>query len=121
MGDKQVAVVTGASRGIGQAIALEMAGAGYHVVGISRTCCEAFTKSIEAKGVESMALQADISDLDRHRELVDQIDQRFGRIDLLVNNAGVAPLERKDLLETGPESFDRVLSINLRFSNSSIV
>jgi NAD(P)-dependent dehydrogenase (short-subunit alcohol dehydrogenase family) len=57
---------------------------------------------------------ADISDLDAHERLVDRIDERFGRLDVLVNNAGVAPHQRDDLLEATPESFDRVLDINLR-------
>jgi NAD(P)-dependent dehydrogenase (short-subunit alcohol dehydrogenase family) len=59
-------------------------------------------------------VQADISDLDSHQALLDKTLERYGRIDGLVNNAGVAPAERLDILDTTAESYDRLLSINAR-------
>ncbi len=101
-----VAVVTGASRGIGLAISKDLASKGYQVVGISR--------HIEPGEPFALTVKADISDLDCHAPVLSEIAAKFGRIDLLVNNAGVAPLKRMDILEAGVESFDRLMSINLR-------
>ena len=102
----KTAIVTGASRGIGRAISEKLAQNGYRVVGISR--------NIEAGDPFTIVFQADISDIDSHRGMIEEITQNFGRIDLLVNNAGVAPMERLDILETKAESYDRLMSINLR-------
>ncbi|NIM17240.1 MAG: 3-ketoacyl-ACP reductase [Candidatus Aminicenantes bacterium] len=122
MNKRPVAVVTGASRGIGSAIVLELSTAGYDIVGISRTLETTKTKKglnelkpfIEANGASFLPLKADISDIEIHNRLISEIEKEFGRIDVLVNNAGVPPLKRLDILETTAESFDRVLSINLR-------
>jgi 3-oxoacyl-[acyl-carrier protein] reductase len=102
----KVAVVTGASRGIGKAIAGALASTGYEVVGISR--------NIQPGAPFALTIQADVSDIDGHASVLNEIAAKFGRIDLLVNNAGVAPLKRMDVLEDGPESFDRLMNINLR-------
>ena len=122
MKSKPVAIVTGANRGIGEAIALDLSKAGYNIAGISRTLNSSGTKKglnelkskIEANGATFLPLQGDISDIGSFDKLVDEIIKKLKRIDLLVNNAGVAPLERLDILETTAESFDRVMSINLR-------
>jgi NAD(P)-dependent dehydrogenase (short-subunit alcohol dehydrogenase family) len=79
---------------------------GNQVVGISR--------NIEPAALFALTIKADIADLDGHPSVLSQIAGRFGRIDLLVNNAGVAPLKRVDVLEAGAESFDRLIDINLR-------
>ncbi|HBB93143.1 MAG TPA: 3-ketoacyl-ACP reductase [Bacteroidales bacterium] len=102
----KVAVVTGASRGIGLAIAEKLSEKGYQVVGISR--------NIQPGKPFALTLQADVSDVDAQAGILSEIAGKFGRIDLLVNNAGVAPLKRLDVLEAGPESFDRLISINLK-------
>ncbi len=102
----KVAVVTGASRGIGYAIANALAAKDYKVVGISR--------NIEPGAPFALTIQADISDIESQTAVLSQIAAKFGRIDLLVNNAGVAPLKRMDILEAGVESFDRLMNINLR-------
>lgn len=122
MGERPVALVTGASRGIGRAICLELATSGHDIVGISRTLESTAEKTglldlkkhVEWCGVEFLPLRADVSDIDGHPALVSEIEKVFGRIDLLVNNAGVAPLQRLDILETPPQSFDRVVGVNLR-------
>ncbi len=117
-----VAVVTGASRGIGKAIALRLAEAGYSIIAISRTIksegetagLDHLQPLVEKSSVEYLPLALDISDTKRHHECIEQILDHWGRIDLLVNNAGVAPLERLDILETTEKSYDRVTGINLR-------
>ena len=104
--NNKVALVTGASRGIGQAIAVALHEKGYQVVGVSR--------SIQPAPHLAMAIPSDVSEIHHHEEVIKRITDRFGRIDLLVNNAGVAPLKREDMLVASPESFDRLMDINLR-------
>ncbi|MEW6128006.1 MAG: 3-ketoacyl-ACP reductase [Acidobacteriota bacterium] len=119
---KPVAFITGASRGIGRGIAIELAKRGYDVAGNSRTLDPTKTengifevqRTVEALGANFLPVQGDVSILDDHEPMVAAILEKFGRLDLLVNNAGVAPEIRRDILETTPESFDRVLGINLR-------
>lgn len=113
----RVAVVTGGSRGIGRGIALALGEIGYKVVvnyAQRRDAAEEVLQALQALGTEGLALQADIGERADRNAFVDQILEAYGRIDLLVNNAGVAPSVRADLLEATEESFDRVLSINLK-------
>ena len=113
----RVAVVTGGSRGIGRGIALALGEIGYKVVvnyAQRREAAEEVLRALEAMGTEGLALQADIGQRADREAFVDRILQAYGRIDFLVNNAGVAPTVRADLLEATEESFDRVLSINLK-------
>lgn len=123
-GDKAVAIVTGASRGIGRAIGIELAGIGFDIVinhydfttdgKPDETAARKTLSEIGAKGACCLALRGDVSsDADR-KALVKVAKDKFGRCDILINNAGVAPLKRADLLEATEESFDRVLSINLK-------
>lgn len=118
MADKPVAVVTGASRGIGRAIALELAQLGYDIV---ITYCKANNSlviqteaEIRATGASCLSIRADVSNRDNRQMLVDTVRREIGRCDMLVNNAGVAPNQRADVLEASEESFDRVLDINLK-------
>lgn len=115
---KPVAVITGASRGIGRAIALSLAKEGFDIAAIARTSdSEGMTSlqpEIEKRGSEFFPIGLDISATTHHDEAIRNIIERFGRIDILVNNAGVAPQERKDILEMTEESFDLVTDINLR-------
>lgn len=114
----KVAVVTGGSRGIGRGIVLELARAGFALVVHSRSGGEsaACTKelALKAGSPEVVCFEADLADLEQGRELVDRIFEHFGRCDIWVNNAGIAPDVRLDLLETTPESWDKVLGTNLR-------
>jgi NAD(P)-dependent dehydrogenase (short-subunit alcohol dehydrogenase family) len=116
--DERVAVVTGGSRGIGRGIAAELAGMGLSVVvnyrsdeaAAAETCREA-----EARGApRALSVRADVAAVEEGRALLKAVLEAFGRVDVWVNNAGVAPSARLDLLETSPESWDRVLGINLR-------
>ncbi len=122
MKKRPVALITGAGRGIGRGIALELAGSGYDIAGID-IVFEPDNKKVglfEVKelvgtlGAEFLPVQGDISDLAAHERILGGISDHFGGLDLLVNNAGVAPLVRLDLLETTPESYDRVFSTNAR-------
>jgi NAD(P)-dependent dehydrogenase (short-subunit alcohol dehydrogenase family) len=114
---RRVALVTGASRGIGRGIARALAGAGHDVVvnyASNAEAAAAVVAELEADGAKAIAVQADIAVTADRERLVDAAYEHFGRVDLLVNNAGVAPSVRTDLLEATEESFDRVVGINLR-------
>lgn len=111
---QKTAIVTGASRGIGRAIALRLAKDGWTVIAAARAAESDVGEALGALSAGSCYVSADISsDADRRR-LIDAAFDRFGRLDLLVNNAGVAPIERNDLLEMSEESMDRLLDINLK-------
>jgi len=122
LSDRPVALVTGASRGIGRAIAAELGRSGYDIVGNAThydpndrgSGLGSLAVELEGMGAAFTAAPGDISDLDVHQQIVAAAMDRFGRIDLLVNNAGVAPTQRRDILETTAESYDRVLAINAR-------
>ncbi len=114
----RVAVVTGGSRGIGRAIVGELAALGFSVVVNYRSDAEAAESSCReaaARGAPAqLAIQADVASLEQGESLLRQTLDHFGRVDFWVNNAGMAPEVRRDVLETTPESWDRVLGANLR-------
>ncbi len=114
----KVAVVTGGGRGIGRGIVLELAAQGWSLVVAYRgnqAAAEAVGDAARTRGAPAVrAVQTDVADPEQGRRLVEQTLEAFGRLDLWVNNAGVAPEIRRDLLETTPESWDRVLGTNLR-------
>ncbi|MBN1352474.1 3-ketoacyl-ACP reductase [candidate division KSB1 bacterium] len=115
--EKQVALITGASRGIGRGIAEKLAENEFNVVIddiVDPSQAEETLQAIKEKGADTFYVQADISNPEQRKSLVEQIKARFGRLDLLVNNAGVAPKQRLDILEATEDSFDRVLTINLK-------
>lgn len=116
-----IALITGASRGIGRGIALELARAGRHHLALNYQGNEAAARECrrlceEASGgtIRAVPMQADISIAGDRARLLENVQAEYGRLDLLVNNAGVAPAVRADLLEAGEESWDRVLGINLK-------
>lgn len=112
MGDvKPVALVTGASRGIGRAIALELAST-HQVVGTYRSNRDAAESLRKECGAAIHPLDA-ASRSDRNA-LIRFVREEYGQLDLLVNNAGMAPRERRDILEASEESFAEVLDVNLR-------
>ncbi len=114
---QQVAIVTGGSRGIGRGICLALAARGWSVVvnyrGNASAANEAATL-VEQAGGQALIVQADIGAAEDRERLVQETIARFGRIDLLVNNAGMAPRVRLDLLETTEESYDEVMAVNLK-------
>lgn len=111
----RVALVTGASGGIGQAIALALARAGAHVaLGYFRhgERAEALCSQVEAMGVHALPLKADITNADEAASLVEQTEAALGRVDILVNNAGTALA--KLLLDTTPADWDAMMAVHLR-------
>ena len=122
MKDQRIALVTGAGQGIGRGIALRLAQDGFALVINDVVADESNTehgayevkKTIEQGGGRAEVYRADIASADERNAMVDFVSERFGRLDLLVNNAGVAPKERNDILEATEESFERLMSINLQ-------
>jgi 3-oxoacyl-[acyl-carrier protein] reductase len=114
---RRVALVTGGTRGIGLGCARALAAARFDLalVGV-RPEAEAGEPlgELRAAGAEVLYVAADIGDDDAADRIVEAVRGRFGRLDVLVNNAGVAPKERRDILEATRESFDRLLRINTR-------
>lgn len=114
---KKTAVITGSSRGIGLATAKQLAADGYNIVMVAtgdREKNEKAVKETEALGATVLYVKADVSKSDDRKRIVDEAVKAFGRIDVLVNNAGVAPLVRADLLEMTEESYDRVMTVNTK-------
>lgn len=117
--DRPVALVTGASRGIGRGIALALGAEGFavavnYVSPSSEPAADAVKAQIEAAGGAAEIVRADVAQTAGRTALADFVGTRFGRLDLLVNNAGVAPRQRKDLLEADEAEYDRVMGINLK-------
>jgi 3-oxoacyl-[acyl-carrier protein] reductase len=117
-----VAVVTGAGRGIGRGIALELAREGFDIAGIDivfepgnrKKGLFEVKKRVESIGRRFLPLGGDVADIDGHELMLDAVEGELGRPDILVNNAGVAPEKRVDILETTPESWDRLMAVNAR-------
>lgn len=114
---ERAALVTGSARGIGQAVALELARRGFNVgvndIAESASMGEAMA-AFDGLAGRAVYIQADISDAASRKAMVERMREAFGRIDLLVNNAGIAPRQRLDILEATEQSFDEVLSVNLK-------
>lgn len=114
---KRVALVTGGSRGIGYGVAQELAKSGFDVVINGRREASDVAdaiKGLESLGAKVLYCKCDVASRADHASMLASIKQTFGRLDVLVNNAGVAPDVRADILEAGEESFDRLIKINLR-------
>jgi NAD(P)-dependent dehydrogenase (short-subunit alcohol dehydrogenase family) len=110
-----VALVTGASRGLGQAMALALAQAGADLALSARSArdLERTAESARAHGVRVETFRAELTDAPAIRRMVQAVREAFGRIDALVNNAGISGSEKK-FLDLEPEDWDAVLSVNLR-------
>ena len=108
---KPVALVTGAGRGIGRGIAVELAKT-HAIVGTFRGNAEAARTLREECGAETF--QMDLASASDRAALIRFVESQYGRLDLLVNNAGMAPRERKDLLDASEESFSEVIDANLK-------
>lgn len=122
MNEKKVAFITGAGQGIGRGIALELSRAGFDIAGNDLI----FDPAEKDKGLAEVKIQVerlggrflpvagDISELGEHDKMLALIRDNYGRIDVLVNNAGVAPEKRRDILEVTPAGYDRIMAINAR-------
>jgi NAD(P)-dependent dehydrogenase (short-subunit alcohol dehydrogenase family) len=117
MKQRPVAIVTGSSRGIGKAIAVELARLGHDIVVNYASNVSAASETVEeikSLGVDCEMFRGDVGCKEAREELVEFTKGRFNRCDMLVNNAGVAPSKRVDILEASEESYDRVMHINLK-------
>jgi NAD(P)-dependent dehydrogenase (short-subunit alcohol dehydrogenase family) len=111
----KIVVVTGASKGLGRAMALGFGEAGADVVVASRKLesCQVVADEISARGGQALAVSCHVGDWDQCQALVDATVDRFGRIDVLVNNAGIAPVP-PSLLGVTADLFDKTIAVNLR-------
>ncbi len=114
---KPVALITGGSRGIGYGCACQLARSGFDLVVAGRrpeADCSDALDALRALGAEVRYAVCDVADAARRSALLDGTREAYGRLHVLVNNAGVAPRERRDLLEATEESFEYVLRTNLQ-------
>jgi NAD(P)-dependent dehydrogenase (short-subunit alcohol dehydrogenase family) len=114
---RPVALVTGARRGIGSAIALALAGANFDIAItdiVEDDDARAAIAALCAAGAEARFIRSDLADTADHARVVSEVVSQCGAIDCLVNNAGVPATARGDLLDLRPEAFDQVLDVNLR-------
>lgn len=115
--DMPVSLVTGSSRGIGRGIALELGRNGHAVVVNyfrSPDSAEQVVAEIESDGGRAIAVRGDVGDREDRAGLIDQAYEHFGRLDVLINNAGITSQGRKDLLEATEESWEVVMATNLK-------
>jgi len=113
----QVAIVTGASRGIGAAVAQRLAAEGYSVVvnyAGKQEEAQGVVNAILEQGGQAIAVRADVSDSAAVRSLFEAAIDRFGRVDVLVNNAGIMPPALPQLADTDDATFDRLFAVNVK-------
>jgi 3-oxoacyl-[acyl-carrier protein] reductase len=114
---KKTALITGGSRGIGLGIAKELAKAGFNLAinGVrNQKSVQPVLNELANTGVEVIYAQGDISKKEDRAKILQTVVAQFGKLNVLVNNAGIAPKERKDILEASEESFEYVLEVNLK-------
>ena len=108
-------LITGASRGIGAEMCRRFVNEGFNIIGVSRSM--EFSNDLivlaKNKGLRLLGIKEDISNSEGHQRIYDQVKETFGTIDVLINNAGVAPEKRTDVLEMSMDSYERVMKINL--------
>ncbi len=115
MSTPRTVIVTGSSRGIGKAIALKLAGEGYSVTvnyASSKGPADEVVSHITQSGGKAIAVQADVSKSDDIKCLFDETEKAFGRVDAIINNAGVLMMKKVD--ETTEEDFDKMFDINVK-------
>lgn len=115
--NRPVSLVTGAGRGIGRGIAIELAKLG-HAVAINyagnASAADECLQLVREAGGDGITVRADVASSEDRARLLQTVLEAYGRLDLLVNNAGVAPDVRADILDAGEASFDRLININLK-------
>ena len=110
--DGKVAIVTGASRGLGQGMAIALAEAGANVVGVGQSDMSATEAEIKKAGREFLRIKADLTSTDKVDEIVEKTVEKFGRVDILVNNAGT--IRRQDAIDYTEKDWDDILNLNLK-------
>jgi short-subunit dehydrogenase len=110
--DGQVAVVTGASSGIGRRAALDLAERGAVVIGVARRVAllETLASALQRSSPNSNTVVCDVADADQYRSVLDEVERHYGRVDVLVNNAGV--YESTPITERSPDAYARVMATN---------
>jgi 2-dehydro-3-deoxy-D-gluconate 5-dehydrogenase len=108
----KTAIVTGASSGIGQAIAVAFAAAGARVAGVARSSQDATAAAVRATGSDFLAIKADLASIEPVERIVDEAIAWAGRADILVNNAGI--IRRADPLEFSEKDWDDVIDVDLK-------
>jgi 3-oxoacyl-[acyl-carrier protein] reductase len=114
---RKVALVTGGSRGIGLGVAMALGSNGFDLAVNGRreeSDVASAISDLKSTGADVLYCQSDVASLPDHAKMLQTIRDRFRRLDVLVNNAGVAPETRADILDASVESFDRLININLR-------
>ncbi len=114
---RKTALITGGTRGIGLGIAIELAKAGFDLAvnGIRQEASViTVLNDLRKMGAKVVYFRSDVSKKEDRKKLVEGVFEQFGLVNVLVNNAGIAPPERKDILEASEESFEQVLNINLQ-------
>jgi 3-oxoacyl-[acyl-carrier protein] reductase len=117
MNNQKVAIVTGASRGIGAALATRLARDGYAIIvnyAGNADAAATVVRTIEAAGGKATAVQADVAVPLEAKKLFDEAVRAYGRVDALVNNAGTMPPHMPALADTDDASFDRMIAVNLK-------
>ncbi len=113
--EDSAAIVTGSSRGIGRAIAIELARQGADVLinyNQNRDAAEEVQQKVKSFGRKAAIIQADISELDAHQRMLETAHNAFGKVNILINNAGITRIA--DILEETPEQFDLLVNTNLK-------
>ncbi|MEI7025025.1 2-dehydro-3-deoxy-D-gluconate 5-dehydrogenase KduD [Paenibacillus sp. y28] len=108
----KVAIVTGASTGLGQGMALGLAEAGADIVGVDYVAMPETELQVSARGRKFLGIQADLMRLDPIQGIIDQTVEAFGKVDILVNNAGI--IRRADAIEFTEKDWDDVMNINVK-------
>ena len=115
--EKRVAIITGSSRGIGRGIAEQLSADGLAVVinyANSKQPADELVSRIVSEGGQAIAVQASVADAEDRKRLLDEVYEAWGRLDVLVNNAGITSPGRNDLLEATEDSWDQVFNTNLK-------
>ena len=112
---KKIAIVTGSRRGIGKGVAIELGKLGYHVVLSATTdTADEVVAELTEMGIECEYIKCNVTSTADRENLINTVCDKYGRLDVMVNNAGVAPKVKMDILTTTEESYDRVFNTNAR-------
>lgn len=110
--DGKVSIVTGASRGLGKAMAVALAQSGANIVGVGQSNMEETRKEIEKAGKKFLEIKADLTSTDKIDEIIEKTIKTYGKIDILVNNAGT--IRREDAINYTEKDWDDILNLNLK-------